>query len=314
MASRIAQRAVAGLGLAAVCSFTAAGSLSDFVDDYQRVAGGGKASTRFDIDNDSLMLNKDDGFYSSGLRLTRDYTMRDGNQASRFGWRIGQQLYTASDIKLPPQRVRAPNHPYAGWLYGGFFKEIHRDDGTHLKYGIDIGCLGPCAGGEWTQTNLHRLLNQPLPQGWSQQVHNEWGAILYAEMAPVRWAPVSWLDATPVIHGRFGNIHADAGAGMTIRAGQLPVGEASSGLHGFLRVDATAVAYNATLQGGLFSSGDLHTVKPKRAVGEAELGLAWHHGAYGLMAAIVRRSTEIDALSNARGSQNFVRLQLTYAP
>lgn len=310
----IYRQVVLGLVVATASAVAAAGGLSRLLSDYQQVRAQGAARTDIDIDNDSLLLNKDDGFYSSGMRLQRAYTLQQGDQATTFGWRIGQQLYTASDIKLPPQRVGPPNHPYAGWLYGGFFRDIHRDDGSHLALGIDLGCLGPCAGGKWTQTNLHRLLDQPLPQGWSRQVGNELGMILHAEMAPLRWQLASWLDATPVIHGRFGNIHADAGAGMRLRAGQLPSLGQPAGLHGFLRVDARAVAYNAMLQGGYFSSSDPHTVKPKRAVGEAELGLAWRSGPYGLSGSLVRRSTEISALSNAQGAQSFVRLQFSYAP
>lgn len=295
-------------------ALAAADGAASLLDDYRRVTAQGSTVNRLDIDNDSLLLNRDDGFYSSGLRYSREHALREGGQVTVFGWRLGQQFYTASDIKLAPQQIGATDHPYAGWLYGGFFRETQREDGSHLRYGVDIGCLGPCAGGRWTQNNLHRLLNQPLPQGWRRQVRNEIGAIVYGEMAPLRWRPASWLDVTPVVHGRFGNIHTDVGAAVTARAGQLPAFGEAAGLHGYLRLDASAVAWNASLQGGYFSSGNLHTVKPKRAVGEAELGLAWSSGQYGVTGAVVRRSTEIDALSNARGAQNFVRLMFVYTP
>ncbi|TCS36105.1 uncharacterized protein DUF2219 [Paucimonas lemoignei] len=310
MSSRVAL----GMCFMTVSTFAAAAGASSLLDDYKRVTEQGRVINHFDIDNDSLLLNRDDGFYSSGVRYSRAHVLREGSGETEFGWRFGQQFYTASDIKLPPQLVGPPDHPYAAWLYFGFFKEARQEEGSSLRYGLDIGCLGPCAGGRWTQTKLHQLLNQPVPQGWSRQMRNEWGAILYADWAPVRWKPASWLDATPVIHGRFGNIHTDAGAGITLRAGQLPNFANDAGLHAYLRLDATGVAYNATLQGGYFSSNNPHTVKPKRAVGEAELGVAWSDGKYGATAAIVRRSTEIDALSNARGAQNFVRLLFTYAP
>lgn len=307
---RIHRQAIFSLTLLTASALATA----DMLGDYRRVADGGRAVNRLDIDNDSLQFNRDDGFYSSGLQFSRAHELREGERITAFGWRFGQQFYTASDIKLLPQQISPNDHPYAGWLYGGMFKETRRQDGSSLLYGIDIGCLGPCAGGRWTQTKLHDLIDEPLPRGWSRQVRNEWGAILYAEMAPVRWKPASWLDATPVIHGRFGNIHTDAGAGVTLRAGRLPAFEDGAGLHAYARLDARAVAWNATLQGGYFSSNDPHTVKPKRLVGEAEGGLVWSNGTVALSAAFVRRSTEIDALSNARGAQNFVRLMLTYAP
>jgi lipid A 3-O-deacylase len=231
-----------------------------------------------------------------------------------YGWRFGQQIYTASDIKLRPEQIRQVDHPYAGWLYGGFFKQIQGNDGTHTRVGIDIGCLGPCAGGEWTQTNLHRVLNQPLPQGWDKQVKNELGVVLHAEIAPVRWTPHRAFDITPHVKLRFGNIFTDVGAGVLLRAGQLHVSPAQSSFHGFLRAEMLAVGHNGTLQGGYFSKNNPHTVEPKRFVGEAAIGAVWRSGQYGFTASLVRRSNENRALPDSIGAQNFVRLQFSYTP
>lgn len=267
-----------------------------------------------DIDNDSLLLQRDDGLYTSGMRYTQRYTLGNASEATAFGWRIGQELYTASDIKLPPALIMPSDHPYAGWLYGGIYKETHHANGTHRKFGIDIGCLGPCAGGKWTQTNLHRLLNQRLPQGWSRQVKNEAGVVLHADVAPVRWKPGSSVDITPNLHGRFGNIFTDVGAGLTVRAGRLNQLPDQSTLHAYLRVDGRAVGYNATMQGGYFSKNNLHTVAPKRFVGEAEVGIAWNSAPYAANIGIVRRGNEVRDLPNSLGTQDFVRLQISYAP
>jgi lipid A 3-O-deacylase len=291
-----------------------AAPLTNMLDDIQKIKTEGKSTFLLDIDNDSLLLKKDDGFYTSGLRLTQRMTLRDATQLKTFGWRVGQALYTASDIKLPPQRVGPPDHPYAGWLYGGLFTETYRADGSRQRFGIDIGCLGPCAGGKWTQTNLHRLLNQPLPQGWDAQVKNEAGALLYADIAPVRWTPVSFVDITPGIAGRFGNIFTDASASVVVRAGQLNALPDEDTFHTFLRLEGRGVGYNATLQGGYFSNGNTHVVNPKRMVGEAEAGLLWQHAPYGISASIVRRSNEIRDLPNSIGAQNFARLQFSYTP
>jgi len=284
------------------------------VADYQRTRAEGRLTHLLEIDNDSLLLNKNDGFYTSGLRYTQMHSLRIGSNITSFGWRIGQELYTASDIKLPPSRIAPNDHPYAGWLYGGFFKHEERADGSYVTAGVDIGCLGPCAGGEWTQTNLHRLLNQPLPRGWGSQVKSEPGVVMYVDIAPLRWAPTASFDITPHVDGRFGNIYTDVGAGVMLRAGRLPIWPTRSTLHGFMRADVHAVGYNATLQGGWFSRDDPHTVDPRRMVGEAEAGVVWNDGAYGARVGIVRRSNEISDLPNAAGAQNFVRLQFSYVP
>jgi lipid A 3-O-deacylase len=303
-------------GLLLACSGVqaAADTLGKFADDFGAAYRDGKTTHLVDIDNDSLLLNRDDGLYTSGLRYTQRYTVGGASGTTAFGWRIGQELYTASDTKLLPASISPSDHPYAGWLYGGIFKETHDGSGAYRKFGIDIGCLGPCAGGRWTQTNLHRLLNQPLPQGWSRQVKNEAGIVLHADVAPVRWTHGSSFDVTPNLHGRFGNIFTDIGAGVTVRAGRLNLLPDQSTLHGYLRIDGRVVGYNATMQGGYFSRNNVHTVVPKRFVGEAEAGVAWNSAPYALSAAIVRRGNEVRDLPNSVGSQNFVRLQISYTP
>jgi len=300
--------------LLAVCTQAGAGAVADLVTNYRSVSAHGKSTTSLDIDNDTLLLRHNDGFYTSGLGILQQYGVHDADRLSVVGWRVGQKLYTASDIKIAPENLAPSDHPYAGWLYGGFFKETHYADGKYGKLGLDIGCLGPCAGGEWTQTNLHRVINQPLPVGWSTQVRNELGLVLYGETSPVRWAPLPSLDFTPSLHGRFGNIFTDAGAGLTVRAGQLNLLPDQPTLHAFVRVDGRAVAYNASLQGGYFSSQNPHTVRPKRLVGEAEVGLVWQQADFGLRASVVRRGNEISALTNASGAENFARLQFAYSP
>lgn len=301
------------LSLIAAAPANATG-IGEVTAEFRQALEQGKASTLAEIDNDSLLLKRDDRFYTSGMGITRQYALRKDGDAVLFGWRIGQEQYTASDIKLPPELVMAPDHPYAGWLYAGMFKDTQRSDGSRLKLGLDLGCIGPCAGGEWVQRNLHRVINQPQPQGWSKQVRNEFGAVLYADAAPVRWTPLAYLDVTPNLHARFGNIFTDAGAGLTLRAGQLSALPNQSSAYGFLRIDGRAVGYNATLQGGYFSHDNPHTVQPKRAVGELEAGLQWSGAQYGMHVAIVRRGNEIDGLPNSIGAQNFARLQFSYTP
>jgi lipid A 3-O-deacylase len=303
-----------GFLLFAACTQAGAGTMSDLVTDFRSVSAQGKATTALDIENDTLLLRQDDGFYTSGLRIVQQYGAHDADRLSVVGWRIGQELYTARDIKVAPEDLAPSDHPYAGWLYGGFFKETHHADGKRSKFGVDIGCIGPCAGGEWTQTNLHRVIDQPLPVGWSTQVRNEFGVVLYGEMAPVRWTVRPGVDLTPGVQGRFGNIFTDAAASLTMRAGQLNLLPDQPTLHAFARAGGRAVAYNATLQGGYFSRQNPHTVSPKRLVGEAEIGLVWLQANFGLRASLVRRGNEISALTNANGAENFARLQFSYSP
>ena len=281
-------------------------------EEFKQVRQAGKSFLQVDIDNDSLLMKKDDGFYTSGNRIGQTYVQGSNGQSLTYGWRIGQDLYTASDIKLAPKQIAAIDHPYAGWLYAGIFREKNQASGESQRLALDIGCLGPCAGGEWTQTHLHRLISQPLPQGWSTQLRNEWGVVLSGEYAPLRYAPLSWLDMTPRFKGHFGNIFTDASAELTLRAGSLNALPEQAASYAFLRGELKAVGYNASIQGGYFNKPTL-SVTPKTMVGELELGYLWRNDSYGLSASVIRRSNEIRELSNGQGAQNFARLQIFYA-
>ncbi len=305
---------IAAVLIAAAYPLAYAASLGELADDYKKVMAEGRTTHMVEIDNDTLLLNHQDGFYTSGLRYAYTRSLVRNDAMTIFGWRIGQELYTPADIKQAPEFIGPPDHPYAGWLYGGMFREVHRTDGMHARLGIDIGCLGPCAGGEWTQTKFHQVINQPLPKGWSKQVKNEAGVVLYGDYAPTRWVPQQDFDVTPYVHGRFGNIFTDAGAGVTIRAGQLNLLPMQPAFYGYLRLDGRAVGYNATLQGGYFSENNPHTVDPKRAVGEAEVGVVWNRNSYGAKLALVRRSNEIQDLPDSMGAQTFVHLRFFYSP
>lgn len=284
--------------------------------EFVAVKDQGRVIWQVDIDNDSLLLKKDDGFYTSGNRLGQRYVQETGLQSISYGWRLGQDLYTASDIKVPPARLAANDHPYAGWLYAGVFSEHADVNGKASLVGLDLGCLGPCAGGDWTQTHLHRLLQQPLPQAWASQLPNEWGVVLRAEYAPGRVLPLSGVDLTPRIKARFGNIFTDAALDLALR---WPLGEQrlnalpdQPASYVVLRGEIKAVAYNATLQGGYFSHV-AHAVTPRRLTGELELGYQWRNEQFGVYASVVRRSNEISGLPNSIGAQNFASLQFSYA-
>lgn len=265
-----------------------------------------------DIDNDSLLLRRDDGLYTSGVRYTALAERVTGTGRAGAGWRIGQELYTASEAEWTPAEIPAGDHPYAGWLYAGVVSRMELADGSALAAGLDVGCFGPCAAGRVTQTNLHRLLRQTLPQGWATQLRNEAGVLAWVDWTPVRWRLGAHADAAPVLRARLGNIHTDASAGFLLRAGNL--GGAPGAVHGFLRMEGRAVGWNASLSGGYFSGDQPRAVKAKRVTGEAELGVRWQGEEFSASAAIVHRANEMRVEPAGGGAQNFARIQIGWQP
>jgi lipid A 3-O-deacylase len=291
-----------------------ANPITQIWQQYSAAWENGKPTYAVDIDNDSLLLRDKDGLFSSGAEFSVSAVQLTGGKANIAVWCVGQQIYTPTDINLPPARVGPPNHPYAGFLFTGWFAQSYQADGSYLKSSIDIGCIGPCSGAEQTQKSLHRLINEPQPQGWSRQVKNEAGVVLGVGLAPARFVLGQHADLQPALQARFGNIFTDATVGGLLRLGQLGNLPGDKTAHLYTRLDVRAVAYDATLQGGYFSKNNPHTVQPKKFVGEAELGYMWRGAQFGLNAGVVRRSNEIRDFPNSQGAQSFARLQFSYTP
>ncbi len=283
-------------------------------DEIREIVTSGRVTSTLDIDNDSLLLNRSDGQYTSGVRFTKNYRLRQDHGWVSAGWRVGQQLYTAKNAQLPPELLGAVDRPYAGWLYGGLYYRLEHADGSETAFGLDAGCLGPCALGRQTQEALHHLLRQPQPRGWSTQLSTELGVVAHLGGRGPYWRFGDSIDLRPGIAARIGNIFTDLSADLSLRVGELqPVPDAST-VYGFLRAGARVVAYDATLQGGLFRRDAQRTVDPKRLTGEAEAGLQWQGGRWAVRVSVIVRSNEIRGLSDSEGRQDFMRVAISYSP
>ncbi len=282
--------------------------------EMKQIFDTGRPTTTLDIDNDSLLLNRADGLYTSGLRLTQNYRQRQGDGWVSAGWRFGQQIHTPKDAQLRPEQLGPLDRPYAAWLYGGLYYRVENADGSETAFGLDLGCLGPCALGRQTQKALHHLLSQPQPNGWSTQLSTELGVVAHLGGRGPYWRIGRSVDLRPGVAVRIGNIFADLSGDLTLRVGELqPLPEAST-VYGFLRAGARAVGYDATLQGGLFRHESERTVDPKRLTGELEAGLQWQGGRWAVRMSVVTRSNEIRGLSESAGRQDFVRLAISFSP
>lgn len=78
-----------------------------------------------------------------------------------------------------------------------FFYNAVDVDGSEVAFGLNVGCLGPGAGGQPTQTLIHKLFDQPEPLGWRTQIRNEPGLVLRAGARAPYWRLHRHLDGRP---------------------------------------------------------------------------------------------------------------------
>ena len=215
-------------------------------------------------------------------------------KSRRISFILGQNIFTPEDITRSDLILN--DRPYAGWLYlgAGFVTK----GGENVKFmenlEINLGVVGPAALGDEVQTQWHRLIDVKTPKGWSNQLDNEPGIIIFYERKwPFKPNSGKWnrmIDLTPSAGFALGNVLTYFTTGLTLRIGynipndfgppRIRPGLSGSGFftpksrftwYLFAGVEGRAVARNIFLDGNTFQ--DSHSVDKKTLVGDLQVGI-----------------------------------------
>jgi hypothetical protein len=242
---------------------------------------------------------------------------------------LGQNIYTPDDITLP--EVILDDRPYAGHLYLSF--GVH----SRSRYRMDLwelsaGMVGPAALGSEAQKFIHKLINGIKPQGWHNQLHNEFviGLVFERKWKVLRWGGARGLglELIPHIGAGAGNLFIYAASGAQLKFGWnlpndfgakliRPGGSRSAdfrekgpfGIYAYAMIDGKGVARNIFLDGNTF--GNSHNVVQKKpwAV-DMIMGLSVRLGRFNFGYEEVFWSKKFQTESR---NQSFGTLNLTYS-
>lgn len=228
------------------------------------------------------------------LRAARRLPWVETDLHARHGYVFGQNMYTATDLKLREPPPDQP--PYAGWLYGGMGLRLWND--IHSEhFSLLVGVIGPAALGEPAQKFVHKVVDATEPQGWDTQLDNEPGVVLAYQRS---WRRVVRhleggleSDVRPHAGAALGNVYTHANGGFTFRLGRsLPRDDGpyrvqrggpgadflpaeDYGWYLFAGVDGRAVARDIFLDGNTFR--DSRSVDRNPLVADLQVGItfAW---------------------------------------
>jgi lipid A 3-O-deacylase len=267
------------------------------------------------VENDTVANT--DRYYTSGIQagwtgptgLVPNFLANAGHAVlgagdQRVSIDISQSLYTPADTQISPPDPH--DRPYAGVLVvtGQLIQDT---DLTRTRVGMQLGVLGPDAGGEVVQNGFHTIIGDTANKGWGYQLDNRpivnffadrtW-RIPLVDLANIPFASPSavGIDVLPDVTGFVGTEMIYAQAGATLRIGQgldndFGVARIMPGTSGgdaydqapgltwyaFGGADGKVVAYNALLEGNSFSSsGPGVTEKPVVAEFQAGLAMIYH--------------------------------------
>lgn len=292
-----------------------------------------RAAGVWSLTSENDLFGGTDRNYSNGLRIER---VTPANQVTpalkwvadriplldiertelRQGFALSHTIFTPEDIEaVNPD----PNdRPYAAWLYGSatVVGTTRLGPGQMVQdvLQVNLGVVGPSAGGEFVQRNWHDLIEEVEPEGWNQQLKDEVGIEITAQrMRQFKGLELPFgLKTDHALHGgvTLGNVRTYGTLGGMARigwdlnsdfgpprirpalagAGVFEPGQDFGG-YIFAGIEGRAVARDMFLDGNLWRDSPRVTDR-RDYVGDAQLGIALHQGDVQVAFTYVHRTEE----------------------
>lgn len=240
---------------------------------------------RFDYDND--FFSATDRYYTQGIRLTFihptirhspfSYALLRLPEATRnyYGLHLEQDVFTPVSIRYKGGAIYYGERPFtAVFFFSHSLTSLQRDKTLAMNAQLDLGLMGPEALGEEEQKGIHKAINNIEPLGWENQLATD-VVVNYRVKLEKGLLSKKHVELNGYSVLRVGTLYDDLGAGLLFRGGffnpyfeSLGFPKDGSGRSEFRiwfqgSASAKAVAYNATLQGGLFNKSSIYTLGEK---------------------------------------------------
>jgi lipid A 3-O-deacylase len=288
-----------------------------------------KSEFGFRSENDSYLAGGRDRYYTNGLSLnfrTALNTLRvknDNLNKMIFELEAGQKIFN-------PQSGNIPNsiyidRPFAGYLYAGASLNLLYHSENNLKLSLQGGTIGPSSLAQEAQELIHNVAGFYEIDGWQWQVNNEFAINASAEYNVLinRFANDK-VDLTANSYINIGNTFSGAGAGFTLRTGNInPLFKSASSqsriseraslrdlaekeFFFYAKPMLNYVIYDATIQGGLFTKDKGPFVfESKPLVFSQQLGAMYSHNRITVDFSVLFKTKEVKSNAKAHKYGSF---------
>jgi lipid A 3-O-deacylase len=233
-----------------------------------------KDQLTIESDNDQYVNPNHDRYYTDGTILTFTHAMHHtdtGNLVKKImEYQLGQQLYNPSTAHI--YKPSLFDRPFTGYLFGSVAINWLYADESAFKLTAQLGSIGPNSLGEPIQTAFHKLFKlYPVGPWYEYGIQkSELGLNLNLDYKKLLYRnDAGWFDVSMDPDAQLGNTFTYVDAGMQLRLGNLGkffdseitnshVGNIDKGpqkheFYIFAEPQFSYVAYNATIEGGLFT-------------------------------------------------------------
>jgi hypothetical protein len=276
----------------------------------------------FTCDNNFLLFNGEDGYYTSGLfvRYDRLRNKPSPNVVKQvFSYELAQQIYTAHSRKILPNPTQQfpggldeIDRPIAGYLYAKASLSSVFKNNKLLVVGLSVGSIGNNSFGRESYAFWHRVIGvkEHWNWVWDYQVEDSWGANVHVTFAapllskskhfqitPISKATVgtSFTDFTQAVMLQYGKLLSIAGSSYwNTRLAASPNAESSlTELFVYYKPALSYQLYNATIEGGRFNETQQGIIAaPEPLVLAHEFGVRFSTSRYCLAYQLVLQSKE----------------------
>jgi lipid A 3-O-deacylase len=181
--------------------------------------------------------------------------------------------------------------PFAATMFlSHFLVSMDQEKKQRLTTSLDLGIIGPCAVCEQEQKDIHRWLNNIQPLGWQFQIATDYIINYHAKFEQGIYT-ADHFEFIGLGEARAGTLYDDVSAGVLFRFGFMNSYFKNLGLtrnafgkkfqlYVYASGKASAVAYNATMQGGMFENSSIYTINPGNITRGVFMGSAGIVGAF----------------------------------
>ncbi len=275
-----------------------------------------RAEFNFRNDNDLYLFNKQDQYYTNGvffnIRKAVDSTRLSHKELNRlWGITLGQKMYNAYTAQI--RYIEEVDRPITAYLFLSADIDYYFASETMLSLTAELGTIGRRALGKQFQERIHKALNLYDIAGWEYQLANafgidagvQYGGLLYRNRSA--WFDLSaygnavlGLNHTGISVasawrlGRINPLHQSAYTGSRLQVNRKHV---SNELFFYYNPELKFVAYDATLQGGMFlrDKGPV-THTPSRWVMYNQFGMMYANALLTLRAQYIFYSKEVPGM------------------
>lgn len=259
-----------------IWSFTAV-AFAQRIDNtaaYRQMGGDSYAKIHFEND----FFTHTDWYYSQGVAVEfvnpalrynplNKLLLRLDNDAAnnkRYGLAVELNAFTPTDLVNTPPRDR----PYAAtMMLKSFLISNNYETKSRMSSSLVLGVIGPMALGKEIQTWIHRWTNNYLPKGWPNQVGNDVIVNYNVNFEQRLFDFGNYFSMYTDLQMNLGTMSDKLQAGVTLMAGKYyspfaPIQtEQRFQLYAYTQPLFSVVAYDATLQGGMFNRNSPYTIR-----------------------------------------------------